>query len=125
MNGTQVAQSLPIGNVPTIWSIVGTGDFDGDGKFDLLWRDTAGDTAIWFMNGAQVLSTASLGNIPTELVGRHSPAISTATAGATSCGGTRGNSAYAIWFMNGAQVTSVGDRRRRFPLWTVQNAAAE
>jgi hypothetical protein len=30
---------------------------------DLLWQDTSGDTAIWFMNGTAVLSTASLGNI--------------------------------------------------------------
>ena len=34
-------------------SIVGTGDFDGDGKADLLWRDSAsGITAVWLRNGA-------------------------------------------------------------------------
>ena len=54
MNGTQVSQSAGLGTVPTVWSIVGAGDFDGDGKFDLLWRDTSGDMAIWFMNGAQI-----------------------------------------------------------------------
>jgi HTH-like domain len=30
-----------------------TGDYDGDGITDLLWRDTSGNTAIWFMNGAR------------------------------------------------------------------------
>jgi hypothetical protein len=42
-----------------------TGDFNGDGKSDLLWRDTGGDTAIWFMNGLSVASSGSIGNIPT------------------------------------------------------------
>ena len=40
-------------------------DFNADGYSDILWRDTAGDTTIWFMNGAQVLSGVSLGNVPT------------------------------------------------------------
>jgi hypothetical protein len=26
--------------VPANWSIVGTADFNGDGKSDLLWRDS-------------------------------------------------------------------------------------
>ncbi len=43
-----------------------TGDFNADGKSDLLWRDNSGNTAIWFLNGLQVSSTASLGNIPTS-----------------------------------------------------------
>jgi hypothetical protein len=36
------------------WSIGETDDFDGEGKSDILWRDTnTGATAIWFMNGTQ------------------------------------------------------------------------
>jgi hypothetical protein len=39
MNGTQVAQSAGVGNVPpNVWKLVGTGDFNGDGKSDILWR---------------------------------------------------------------------------------------
>ena len=39
-------------------SIVGTGDFDGDGKANLLWRDSvSGITAVWLRNGA-VLSSS-------------------------------------------------------------------
>jgi methionine-rich copper-binding protein CopC len=42
------------------WSIVGLADFNGDGKTDLLWRNTstdpgnpdAGRVAIWYMEGA-------------------------------------------------------------------------
>ena len=43
--------------MPTTWSVGVTGDFDGNGTSDLLWRDTAGDTSIWFLNGLQVTSS--------------------------------------------------------------------
>ncbi len=47
------------------WSIIGTGDFDGDGMSDIVWRDTLGNTSIWLMNGAAVASAGGLGNVPT------------------------------------------------------------
>lgn len=36
------------------WTIVGNGDFNGDGRGDVLWRHDGGLTAIWNMNGASV-----------------------------------------------------------------------
>jgi hypothetical protein len=70
MNGTTVLNpnTAGIGNVPTTWSIVGTGDFNGDGKSDVLWHDTSGNIAIWEMNGTTVLNpnTAGVGNVTTS-----------------------------------------------------------
>ena len=63
-NGAQVASSRGLGNIPTTWSVVQTGDYNGDNKSDILWRDSSGNTAIWFMNGLQVASSAGLGNLP-------------------------------------------------------------
>jgi hypothetical protein len=37
--------------------------FNGDGKSDILWRDTSGNVAVWFMNGAQA-QYSGLGNVP-------------------------------------------------------------
>ncbi len=34
-------------NVPTDWKIVGTGDFNGDGRSDILWRHDSGFVTDW------------------------------------------------------------------------------
>jgi hypothetical protein len=38
--------------------------YNGDGKSDLLWRDAAGDTYIWFMNGTAIASVGYVATIP-------------------------------------------------------------
>ena len=43
------------------WQIAGVGDFTGDGKADILWRQTnSGQTSIWQMNGASATATTLL-----------------------------------------------------------------
>src|SRR5262249_17849682 len=37
--------------VDNSWLVQGAGDFDGDGKADILWRNTNGQVAIWNMDG--------------------------------------------------------------------------
>ena len=32
---------------------------------DILWRDANGNTAMWMMNGTTVMSSVSVGNVPT------------------------------------------------------------
>jgi streptogramin lyase len=66
LNSSLAVQSTAsYGTVTSNWSIVQTGDYNGDGKSDILWRDTAGDLAVWFMNGAAVLSTGAIGTVAT------------------------------------------------------------
>ena len=61
MNGTQItwADYIKIGQTNigapgSDWHIIGTGDFNGDGKSDLLWKTDSGQVAIWEMNGNQI-----------------------------------------------------------------------
>src|SRR3974377_1885996 len=66
MNGAPVWSTGGIGNLaPAVWSVAATGDYNGDGNADILWRDTSGNTAIWVMSGTTVSSSAPVGNIPT------------------------------------------------------------
>ena len=60
MNGAQIAASTYLDPIATDWQIQGTGDFNGDGWSDILWRNTnaaapdAGKLYVWMMNGAAV-----------------------------------------------------------------------
>ena len=41
-----------VANPGPSWHAVGTGDFNGDGRSDILWQNADGEVAIWEMNGA-------------------------------------------------------------------------
>jgi hypothetical protein len=47
--------------------MVGTGEFNGDGKRDILWQNnTTGQRTIWLMNGTTLIGNVSLGIVPTQ-----------------------------------------------------------
>ena len=49
---------------PKLWKLVGTGNFDGIGSDDILWRNNqSGQIFIWLLNGTQVIGTGSPGHI--------------------------------------------------------------
>jgi hypothetical protein len=45
--------------VTSQWSIQLTGDYNGDGKSDIIWQDSSGNVAIWEMSGTTVLNGSS------------------------------------------------------------------
>ena len=40
------------------------GDFNGDGKADILWQNTDGTPAVWLMDGTSLISGANVGFNP-------------------------------------------------------------
>jgi uncharacterized protein (DUF2147 family) len=47
------------------WVIASSGDFNGDGQRDLLWRNNAtGENLVWLMNGTTSLSSVALPSAP-------------------------------------------------------------
>jgi ELWxxDGT repeat protein len=66
MNGTTITSStiLDAGGAAVTpgasWSVIGTGDFDGDTRADILWRNTDGTIIEWSMNGGSILSSGTV-----------------------------------------------------------------
>jgi alpha-tubulin suppressor-like RCC1 family protein len=82
------------------------GDFDGDGKSDIVLTNTVtGDRAIWLMNGATIKTGLVIGNLPTDWVisgtgdfdgdGKADIVLTNTATGDR-----------AIWIMNGATITT-------------------
>jgi hypothetical protein len=65
MNGAVASASTGLLTDPN-WKPAFAGDFNGDGKTDILWRADNGTVALWQMNGAQVAANITIGNVGTE-----------------------------------------------------------
>jgi hypothetical protein len=92
-----------------VWFDVATwaGDFDGDGKSDLLWFNrTSGLLALWTMNGTTVRASLAVRTLPGatwEIVGTgdyNGDGKSDVLQRQKTTGQLR------VWFMNGATVTT-------------------
>ena len=89
MNGLAAVTIGPVGTNPgPAWHIKGTGDFNFDGPADILWQNDDGTPGIWLMNGMTVLSGARSARTLDRAGRSRAAAISTMTAGPTSCGRT-------------------------------------
>ena len=106
-------------NVVVPWTV--THDSNGDGKSDIVWRDSSGNIAVWLMNGAQLSAGAGLGSAPStwSIVGQrdyNSDGINDLLWRDTS-----GNT--AIWFLGpsgtGVQITATAGLGNVSTTWTI------
>jgi hypothetical protein len=113
------------------WTVIGTGDFDGDGFDDILWRKDTGDLAIWLMQGATIKQAHGFGLIHTDwsvaltgdfdfdgksdILWRKTGSVTPQPPAGTT----------AIWFMNGIAIKSSPGVAVVDLSWVVQSAGAE
>jgi len=49
-------------SVSSAWQFVGTGDFNGDGSTDVMWRNSvSGEVDTWLMNNGHIAGGAAIG----------------------------------------------------------------
>ena len=86
------------------------GDFNGDTKPDILWRNTAtGANAVWYMDGVNLIGIADLPALPS---------LSYALVGVGDFNGdskpdilwrNTGTGANAVWYMDGVNLVGIAD----------------
>jgi hypothetical protein len=97
----------PMASPRNVVTIPNFPDFDGDGKQDLLWRNTStGQVGIWLMNGSGAKAAAVLSAPPFAWV-----IINTGDFNGDGKSDIlwqlAGTSQYGVWFMNGTQVAGI------------------
>jgi ELWxxDGT repeat protein len=118
MNGSTILSSNSVTfngaavNVDASWSVAGVGDFNGDNRRDVLWRNSDGTLADWAMNGNVITSSGVLSAGGNAV----KPDGSWSVAGVGDFNGDGNsdilwrnvNGSLAEWLMNGSSVTSSG-----------------
>jgi VCBS repeat-containing protein len=99
MNGANVTGLTNVGHMGPEWHVAGTGDFNRDGKADIVWVDTSNNVVIWTMNGGQISQFfAPTGHMGTEWK-------------LTSVGDLTGDGRPDLLWVNGSGQTAVWDMR--------------
>jgi hypothetical protein len=108
MSHSQVIGSGSLGVIPANWQIVGQRDFNNDGFYDLLWRDSnSGALSIWLMFGSTVQQSGGVSIVP----------LNWSVAGTSDFNydgkgdilwRDASSGAVAIWLMDGVSVQQTG-----------------
>jgi hypothetical protein len=51
-----------VGNPGPGWHVMGVGDYNNDGRSDILFQNRSGEVALWELNGTSVIGAGSLGD---------------------------------------------------------------
>jgi hypothetical protein len=102
------------------WTIQGIGDFDADGRSDILWRHSGGALYIWLMNGMGIASSTYLSPISTAWQIRQLSDFNGDGKTDILWRESASGSSY-LWLMNGATTLSTGYTASQADnSWTIQ-----
>jgi hypothetical protein len=100
--------------------MAGTGDLNGNGTADIVWRNTStGEVALWLMNGTTIASSGFPGGVSLNW--------QIAQVGDVNADGkadviwrNRTSGGVAVWLMNGLAIASVGFPGTAPTEWEIQ-----
>jgi hypothetical protein len=125
LNGATVTLTANLGAVSIVsWPPAGmqTGDFNGDGRADILWRSDTGVLATWLMNGATLSSSATLGTVPLNWTVTETGDFD--GDGTSDLLWREATGLTAMWFLNGTTVWSTATLGSVDTSWVIQNLNA-
>jgi hypothetical protein len=96
-----------VGSVGSDWHVIGTDDFNGDGKADVLWQNDNGKVAMWQMDGNHVASSTFVSGDSAVSAGWHAAGTGDYNHdGKADVLWQNSNGQVALWKMDGDHVTS-------------------
>ncbi|HEY4920634.1 MAG TPA: VCBS repeat-containing protein, partial [Xanthobacteraceae bacterium] len=104
MNGVSVTSMTTLAGPGSTWHVAATGDFNGDGKSDILFQNSDGTPEVWLMNGTSVTTQATLGG-PQPSLHIVATADFNQDGDADILFQNTSTGAPVIWTMNGTSVT--------------------
>lgn len=121
--GVRIGEAYPGGAVSTLlWMIQGVGDFDADGRSDILWRDSGGQLAIWFGGDATRVAYPSYANAggPVDLAWKVQGMADYNSDGRTDILWRASDGQVGIWRMSGGRVAGNTYPRRVGADWQIK-----
>jgi len=94
------------GNIPTMWQMVGTADFDRDGQVDIVWQNSqTGDVYVWYMDGTSMRVEQPIGRFGDDWTVRSVGDFN--ADGRPDLIWQKSTGELAVWFMNGLVQSAV------------------
>jgi hypothetical protein len=108
MNGLESMDTVFVGpGVGSEWKIAGTGDLNGDGRPEIVWRHDNGAVYAWFVDGKTLLSGAYLTPSQVDNSWRIAALADLNQDGKDDLIWQHNTGTIYVWFMNGTTLASV------------------
>jgi hypothetical protein len=119
MSAQNIVQAGGFGVVGNSWQIVGQRDFNNDGKYDWLWRESGtGTVAVWLLEGLSILQSGTLGAVSTNWLVAGTADFNYDGNGDILWRDSQSGTV-AIWLMNGVSILQSGSLGAVPGNWTI------
>jgi plastocyanin len=129
MNGVTRLSSMTLRNGKRVapgWEVVGSHDFNSDDNEDILWQQSAGWLAVWFMNGTNLVQSQLISRPPPGALWRVVGIGDFNHDGQADLLFRHRNGYLLVWFMSGAtpvRQSLLYNGNSIAPLWRIVGVA--